>query len=180
MPSAVRVVLVLFLVTGIFGFPTTARGTEKIAQVQAAYVYNFLKYTTWPQTKTPGVLRVCVFQAPEVYQALREARAALVHGNTLEIHDCATIHEFQRADAVFIPATTAPRIPQDAWTAHGAPVLVISDWEHALNHQASIQLNTTASGSLRFAVNLTQARRSGLCLSSKLLRLATEVREDQP
>lgn len=166
-------ILVLAIVLAARPWPVLAQ--EPLAPVQAAYFFNFLKYAVWPATADPTTLHVRILRDRDMHEALLDAAGTSVQGKQLDIRLCATPTELEGANAIFISKADAPDIPAATWTRLGATSLLVSDWEQALDLGATIQLQTV-DGKLRFAVNLASAKQSGLDISSKLLRLASEVR----
>jgi len=141
--------------------------------MQAAYFFNFIKYTNWPDSTTQTLV-VKVLQDGVVAAAMKDVPEKVIHDRSLVVFNCMTATELEGADAVFIPEDAARRLPDSAWGGFGPTVLVVSDWDEALNHGATIQLNSL-EGKIRFAINLECEKK--IRISSKLLRLATEIRK---
>ncbi|NCD24104.1 MAG: YfiR family protein [Deltaproteobacteria bacterium] len=165
----------VFLVALLVHVPAPILAEEPLAQVQAAYFFNFLKFATWPATADPTTLHVRILRDKKIHDALLDAAGTSIHGKNLDIRLGVTPDDLTGANAVFISKDSAPDIPPPTWKQLGSTMLVVSDWDRALDHGATIQLQTMG-GKLRFAVNLNSARQSGLEISSRLLRLASEVR----
>lgn len=151
-----------------------ARASETdLPQVQAAYFFNFIKFVRWPEAPdSPLVIRT--FRSPAIAEALKHAPEKSIHSRSFDIEDVENHQDLFNADAVFIPRKHAVHIPEDAWKNFGAASLVVSDWDKTLDKGGTIRL-LTVGGKIRFAVNLRHADK--LVVSSKLLRLASEVRE---
>lgn len=165
----------LLTLTLLWSHPAIAHANDQLEQVQAAYFFNFIKYTTWLRQGDSETLHIRILQDKKIHSALVDAAGTSIHGKTLDIRQSTSVDELTGADAVFIPRAQASAVPADKWSTLGSTMLVVSDWEHALEMGATIQLQAVED-KLRFAVNLTSAKQSGLEISSKLLRLASEVR----
>ncbi len=169
-----RLASILVAIALLCAHSYAALAEDQLAQVQAAYFFNFIKYTSWPRQDDSEALHIRILQDKNIHSALVDAAGTSIHGKTLDIRQSSSVDELTGANAVFIPRAQAPAVPSDTWSALGATMLVVSDWEHALEMGATIQLQTV-DGKLRFAVNLTGLKQSRIDISSKLLRLASEV-----
>lgn len=162
--------LFLFLISG---FPQAHASDGELPQMQAAYFFNFIKFVTWPEAPaSPLVIRT--FRSPAIAQALEQAPEKSVHQRFLDIMDVHRPQDLLGADAVFIPKEYAPVIPENIWKEFSAATLVVSDWDKTLDRGGTIRL-LTIGGKIRFAISLRYA--TELTISSKLLRLASEIRE---
>jgi len=170
-----RVRSCIFLVLTFLAACATSWASENdLPEVQAAFFFNFIKYTTWPAPERPAApLSISVLQNPDVVTALSAAADKPVHGRPLNIFDCASPAELTPADAVFIPSRAAATMTDADWQRLGPGTLVVSDAADALDKGGTIQL-VTLGGKLRFNISLRKA--TGIEISSKLLRLALEVR----
>lgn len=175
MPSGLlRFFATLWVASFLIWHSAWAEDTE-LTQVQAAYVFNFIKFTTWPAvTPENKPLRIRILQNPAMAKAMTDSPEQSIHNRPLEIRNCNTAVELVDADLVFIPAKAASSLSQETWDSFGPTTMVVSDWENVLSKGGTAQL-LTMGGKVRFAFNLKRSK--GLNVSSKLLRLATEVTE---
>jgi hypothetical protein len=164
--------VVILLLAGAFG--ARANVTE-LYQIHAAYFFNFIKFTSWPAQADPGQpLDIRVLDSPKIAEAVSNAPEQVIHGRPIVVRNCVSIDDLAGAEAVFLPAQSAKRLSAEDWMKFGPETLVVSDFSETLEKGGTIQLVTRA-GKIRFAINLGRA--TGLNISSKLLRLASEVRE---
>jgi hypothetical protein len=147
------------------------------APLKAAIVYNLLQFAAWPADAVPpasAVLTLCVDPESALAAPLRLLQGRPVGEHRLEVLDLPSGEAVRRCHALFQdPASRATA----AVRRHigSAPVLVVSD-EPRIDDAVIVHL-MVSGGRVVFDVQLKPARRSGLLLSSKLLRLAREVRE---
>lgn len=167
--------------------------TPSEAQVQAAYLVNFLRYTEWPARSfdspdAPYVIAVIgdVGVADSV-RAVAGA-AARINGRTIEVRwipgargsraapfdseqDRENLLQLRRSHLVFFHAS-AGAIPSkalsDLW---GQPVLTVSDVPDFTRAGGMIGLVRT-SGHIVFQANPVAIRSAHLMLSAKVLKLA--------
>jgi len=146
--------------------------------VKAAFVYNFAKFTDWPDelwTKA-GKLRLCVAGTGDGFA---QAVAALgskppVRGKEVEV---LTISRAEDAPSCHI-LVVAGRDGMAQWArgVRNAPVLTVGDGEGFAASGGVIGLFAEGE-KLRFEVNQDAAQRAGLKLSSQLLKLARLVKD---
>ena len=166
--SALLVLLLACLIPG--------RGEAQASEyeVKAAYLLNFLQYTTWPDAALgdddPIVL--CVLGTDPMGDLLARAVAGRrVAGHQVELLAVERVLEVDRCHAGFIAQQN--RIAPRVWLERleGRPVLTIGEGEGFTQDGGMIGLVLEAR-TVRFEVNLDAVRRSGLELSSRVLRLA--------
>lgn len=179
MPSMGRVRAACLCLTVLFWTLTCTAGRCEdtiLRSAHAAFLINFIQYTTWPPSKpATAPLRIGVYKNETVHSVLKNAENKSIQGHSLAISlvtNPATLPEF---DVVYIADQDGPDIPASIWKELAArPELVVSDWEETTEHGGTIEL-TTQNGKVRFIINLLPSGQTGLTISSKLLRLATEV-----
>lgn len=148
-------------------------------QVKAAFLLSFVTYTEWPASVFEGPsspLRICVVGDDPFEGSLGRT----VQGETVAGHPLVTKHLSSGEDTAGCHLLFVPRSAEDyngageRWTL-GNPILVVGESEALWRHGAIISF-AVDEGRVRFDVNRTAAQRSGLRLSSKLLRIARLVR----
>jgi hypothetical protein len=143
--------------------------------VEAAYLYNFGKFVRWPEAPGQAPLRICIAGQ----SALGQALAHLVTGEhigdrRLEVRILDRVEDAASCSILYVGA--AERTHQDEYLAMaaGKPVLTVGDSPDFLTRGGMIQF-VMAENRVRFSVNLSAANRSGLSLSSELLKVAVSV-----
>lgn len=148
---------------------------HELSRLEAAYVINFIKFTTWPGAGSEGEpFRIRVLRHPLMAESMQNAPVQTIHNRPFEIRNCTTVSELADADIVFIPAKAALSLSDAAWKNFGSSTMIVSDWPGSLYKGATIQL-MAIGGRMRFAINLKTGK--DFNISSKLLRLAIEVEE---
>ena len=145
-------------------------------QIKAAYLFNFVKFVEWPAGALDEAIEICFAGAPGVHNSLQRAAGdkrigprrvsvrALAHGETAG--SCAVVYF----------AEDAVSDGQLLLQARGR-ALTVSDAANFTRNGGAIQL-FTEENRLRFVVNVENARRAGLRVSSNLLKLASNVEQD--
>ncbi|WP_422045127.1 YfiR family protein [Roseateles sp.] len=144
------------------------------AQLKAAFVYRFAQFTQWPPPPAQE-FTYCVAGS----QGMQEAMQAL----TLKSHSVAQVRmryltdpqQLGQCHLLFLGFVERADLQRWQLAAGDAPLLVVADTVEAFRSGAVIGLIAEPNG-LSFRVNLTEAKRRGLMLSSQMLKLAREVR----
>lgn len=137
------------------------------AQMTAAYVFNFVKFIEWPEPMAGATLDVCFLGAADVREALAVSTAAKQAGDRRIVVRAVQAQEsLANCHVVYVDEQT------QGISAHRA--LTIGESEGFTRAGGIIRLYTE-SNRLRFIVNVDNAKREGIQVSSNLLKLATEV-----
>jgi hypothetical protein len=148
--------------------PMQAQDTALEYQVKAAYLYNFVKFIEWPAGALSATLTICTAGSNPFGGTLDD----LVRGETIDGHAIAarTIQRPQAdCDVVFVPRAVAAG--EYLRAARTAPVLTVGESADFIA-QGGIVNFVRDAGMIRFEIDQDAARRAGLQISSRLLRLA--------
>ena len=152
----------------------------KEAELKAAFLYNFAKFTEWPaDSLAPGQrLALCVLGDNAVASALDQT----IKGHAIESHELTV--ELLKPDAsarschlLYMSGLDEKRSAQLIDSLKNVPVLTASDANRFAELGGVAQL-TLENGRMRFAINVSAAQRARLQLSSKLLSLARIVKDE--
>lgn len=144
-------------------------------RVKAGFLYNFVAFTEWP-ARVGSPLPVCVYGANPFGDELAALEGKTVNGRALTVRYPASLGELKACRVVFVAESAVDSLPRVLDAVRSEPVLVVTDTRGALDAGAAINM-ALRQGRVAFEVNLAAARRAELELSSKLLRLASEVRQ---
>ena len=158
----------------------TAASGEKDAtpnEVTAHFVYQVLNYVTWPESAAPatapfvvGVLGDDAFAA-----ALREAvTGQQAQGRPVEVKTFAE-GEGAGAHLLFVGKGGPSDLREFARQHHSDPVLTVADRFDFPQLGGDLGLEIVG-GRVSFSINRRKAIRGDFVISSKLLRLASEVK----
>jgi hypothetical protein len=138
------------------------------SELKAAFLVNFILFTDWPRDVDAPEYRICIFGGTAPAFARLESRS--VRGRPLRVMDNPAPAQWRHCQVMYATDAAAGR---EAWQAAvGQPILTVSE-----GHDAPGMLRLFVEGGrVRFAADLDAARAAGLTFSSKLLRLAREVR----
>jgi hypothetical protein len=149
------------------------------ANLKAVFLFNFTKYVTWPALtmgeRSPAELRICATVNDDFFARLKSAiQGEEVDGKPLQSvmldsgGDASTCQILYVGDAQSASAKT--------WLAAVRSRQVLTVADGALNDDTVITF-VRDDNRIRFDINRAAASRQGLNVSSKLLRLARQVRD---
>ena len=180
--SRPRHAALLLAVSGVvlaLGTPPRASGappaeTALEQAVKAAFVYNFVKLVTWPDsplTRAP-TLSICVLDDDPLADALdTTVRDKRLMGRPLAVGRFSRIDEVVPCAVLFVGRGMSGRLPQILVQLRGQSVLTVSDAEGFTAQGGMIGL-FVEDHRVRFEVGAATAQAAGLQISSKLLRLS--------
>ncbi len=141
-------------------------------RVQAAFLYNFLKFCIWPEA-AEGPLVIGTFrEAPDA--ALCAVAGKTAGGRPVAVRRVDSLAEARACQLLFVPDGSRERLEGLFAGLAGRPVLTVGETEDFARLGGIIGL-VRSGDRLRFEVNLDAARDAGLELSSQLLKLASIV-----
>jgi hypothetical protein len=137
-------------------------------QVQAAYVFNFVKFVEWPAGALGAAITICTAGTTPVSAALEQiVRDEVISGHRLAVR---TIEAPQAAcNVLFVPHDVAAG--EYLRSVRSAPVLTVGESPDFIAEGGIINFVRDA-GMMRFEIDQEAARRARLQISSRLLRLA--------
>ena len=167
-------VAALLLGLGAFGSVPAARSGELPEyRLKAAFVYNFIAFTDWPAA-AGNTLNLCIYGLDPFGKEIDPLNGRVLGARTLVVQRSPTLGSLRGCQIVFVADSAMDELPRLLASLRGQPVLSVADSPGAVRQGVILNMNL-AHGRVSFEANLGAARTAGLNLSSKLLRLATEV-----
>lgn len=155
-----------------------ARADDAISredQFKAAYLFNFLKFVDWPAGTASDVLTVCFVGASGVEATLATGLESKRAGaRRLAIRRIEPNASLQGCNVLYIDANALPMRSSLATQS----TLTVSDATDFAQRGGIIEL-FTENKRLRFDINIDNAQKAGLRISSSLLQLAAQVRRGE-
>ncbi|QGZ42624.1 uncharacterized protein DUF4154 [Pseudoduganella flava] len=144
--------------------PSCRAETDDVA-LKAAYIYNIAQFTVWPAVAVARPFHVCVGSAHALWESLRKLQGKMVGERRWAVVEPAP---GIACDVAVLPA--GAHRPQD----DNSGTLTIVD-EPLAGYAGAVAL-IEEDQHLRFDIDTKEAARAGLRFSSRLLRLARNVR----
>lgn len=149
-------------------------GTDRENELKAAMIYNFVRFTHWPDTAfsgSPEELVICSPGEGPINAALGKIEGKRIRGKrivleknpdaVLRSNECRVLVAGQALDEAF-------------QLRRSENILIISVKDNVESDLASIRM-IRVGRQIRFAVNLAAAKAGGVEISSKLIDLAVRV-----
>jgi len=162
------------------GLSASAQSPAPIeASVKAVFLFNFSKYVTWPRAvmseRSPAELKICVTTNDSFFTLLKSAvQGEEVDGKPLLPIALDGLDEAKTCQILYVGNTETPDAKIWLGAVRSSQVLTVG--EGALNDDTVIVF-VREDNRIRFDINRAAASRHGLNVSSKLLRLARQVRD---
>lgn len=142
-------------------------------RLKAAFLYNFSAFTEWPAT-VGTTLNLCVVGPDPFAAEIDPLNGKNVGSRKIEIQRKAGLDTLKDCQIVFVSAASIGQLPRVVENLRGLPALIVADSPGAARQGVMLNMNLV-QGRVTFEANQAAALNARLALSSKLLRLATEV-----
>jgi hypothetical protein len=155
--------------------PTHAQAALPEYQVKAAYLFNFLKFVSWPDEAFADSLAPIVIGIAGD-NPFGDALPQVIVGKTVQGRDL-VIRKYRAGESLrgchilYIDASEKKRLSQILAGLHGSSVLTVADVDGFLDAGGMIQF-LSEDNHVRFAINADATSLARLKISSKLLSLA--------
>lgn len=177
--AGIRVMLALAAAGALASLAGVAARAEQAIpeqQVKAAYILNFTRYANWPApalVEPHAPLVVCMV-GPGAADMARQLQHRAAGSHPLELRIVSRVEETEPCHAVYLALPERSR--QSAWLTRmrEQAILTIGDSASFLADGGMINM-MLVDGSIRFEVNLTAAKHSGVSLNPRMLALAERV-----
>ena len=173
-----RVFLLLALV---IAFPAGLRAQSAMQreyEIKAAYLYNFINYVGWPADALPaegGTITVGILGENPFGSALEPLKGKEIKGRKLAIRQVESAKDLEQCQIVFICSSEKSRLPEILGQLKDARVLTVSEVDGFAERGGMINF-ISERNKVRFEINTDAAKRTGLTISSELLKLARLVK----
>ncbi len=152
-------------------------GISREYLIKAAILFNFAKFAEWPAAAfadDEAAVRICVIGDNPFGSALESINGKTVKDRTLLATPIATVEDAAACHILFVSASEGYRLEAILETVSGWPILTVADMGEFTNAGGIVALKQADDRS-RLEINIGAAKKAGVKLSSKLLRLADTV-----
>jgi hypothetical protein len=163
------------------GAASPARGDELEYPVKAEFIERFTRFVDWPGDSGDGAFVLCeVGDSPLDPYLSRLARERRIKERAVELRRLKPGADPSGCHVLFIAAGERQHLKTIVSRVEGKPILTVADAEGFARDGVLINLFVDEDGRVRFEINPTRLRKSGLTVSAQLLRLARLVEEQKP
>jgi len=142
--------------------------------LKAAFIYRFAQFTRWPPPPL-GEFHYCVAGNPALHESLRVLTTQVQSEFPTHLHSLTEPKQALNCQLLLIGFNDRAELIRWQTALINEPILVIGESVEAFRNGAIIGFIPEPNG-LAFRINLTEAKRRGLVLSSHMLKLAREVK----
>ncbi len=144
-------------------------------KVKAAFLLNFGKYVEWPESALGSDLGICVFGRDPFGRALDDTLdGRTVASRPVKARRVTDVEELGGCHILFVSRAGESRLEDIVAAVGDTPVLIVGEQDRFARDGGMINF-IEVDKKVRFEINEAAARRAGLKISSKLLRLAKIV-----
>lgn len=174
---------VLIVVSGRPGLAATPSAEVVMEyQLKAAFLFNFLKFTTWPADALPekAPLRIAVLAAPAVQAIIADAlKGKQVDTHPVEVLGFGETDDWRGSHLLFVPRDNNQSPAALRAKLDSSPVLLVGETKNFSRTGGTIGF-VQRGANIRFQINLEQAQACNLKLSARLACLAEIVKSREP
>ena len=173
-------VMLVMLLSCVSAFSLADEHQTTEYKVKAAFLYNFSHFITWPEhaSRDDGKFNLCVLGGDPFGKLLDALAGKSVQKYSLEIKRLDSLDLAQSCQLIFVSQTGAGDLEYIMPALKDLPTLTVSDIEGFTARGGIIEFKLVDK-KVRFNINIDAANHAGLTISSKLLSLATVVRDNQ-
>lgn len=173
--------LLLFSLLALAGRSPLAAQPIPEFEVKAAFLYNFIRFTDWPEEafagpQEPFIIGVLGRENPFGNKLEAAVRGKTIDDRPLQVRFAQRLREFGQVHILYI-SSSAPESQEDLLQAlSGRPVVTVGETADFTAEGGVIRF-FVRDRKIAFEINPTAAKRGELRLSSRLLSLARIYRE---
>lgn len=145
------------------------------SEIKAIYLYNFIKFITWPAEQADTDFNICIYGNNPFGTHIDKLQSLTVRQRAINI-SYPNRGDLQSCDVLFITDSEEKFSAEILRKLTRQPILTVSDIDGFINTGGMIGF-VKLGNVVKFDINLEQARSSELEISSKLLKLANEVKQ---
>lgn len=146
-------------------------------QLKTAYLFNFAKFTEWPGSALPAnsTLNICTTGRDPFGDALNSLDGKSAQNRAVRVKRGLKLEEIKGCHLLFVGDTEEKRLTEINKVAESDGILTIAEFDGFLDAGGMMFL-VTSDKRVLFDVNIESAQKSGLKISSHVLKLARTVK----
>ena len=174
-------ICICLMVANAVQLATADTRVEEEDLLKAAFIYNFAKFTNWPegtwkQQNTP--LNLCTAGKDELVSKLEHLAGKIIKQRPVTVMSLNDIQVPKNCHLLYIASSEKNRYKNILKSVHTEPVLTISELPRFARSGGMIEFNRKKDQT-HFIINLDVAREVELVLSSRLLSLAEVINNEE-
>jgi hypothetical protein len=178
----VAISLIIILIcysTGIGTSDSYADQKNKEYHIKAAFLLNFAKFMEWPShafsdPSTP--LTLCILGKDPFGDALKTIEGKIVKERKLVIKRTQSVEDIKECHILFISTSEKENLSDILSRIKDMPILTVAETKNFCQSGGIVNF-VLVKNKVRFEINVDAAKRTGLQISSKLLKLSKIIKE---
>lgn len=164
------------LIGMLLSTPIFLKAATKEGAVKAGFIYNFTKYTVWPNdVSARDSFNLCVFGEDELGGGLDALKGKLVATKKLVVHRQVTSAAINDCHIAFIAKDQQVNLKKTLSKLTNLPILTVSDRPDFINSGGMVGLVRDGKH-VAFEVDIAAVNATGIHISAQLLKLAKVVK----
>ena len=164
---------VLLIISQPFTSPLAHADEMLEYQVKAAFIYNFIAFTQWPESTEPAI-NLCLYGEDYFGQEIDKLQNKSVGTRSIKVVRIRNSDQLPKCQVIFFSKSVNNTMADIISNLESNPILILADSPNAISQGVTINMSLV-NEKIVFEINLGIARKSGLDISSKLLQLAVKV-----
>lgn len=182
--NAKKLWLIAVVVTIAISAPASARSTADIQlnaqKIEAGLIYNFLKYTAWPQSSLSGSnpnMVVCLYGGDSFDGHLDPLEGRTAQQYVIAIRQIYRIEQLDACHLVFIPQSRQGDLQKILARIKNKTVLTVSNIPDFAAQGGMVEFFTGADHRMHLNINTKAVRSAGLHIQDRMVKLAEVVQK---
>lgn len=164
---------VLLIISQPFTSPLAHADEMLEYQVKAAFIYNFIAFTQWPESTEPAI-NLCLYGEDYFGQEIDKLQNKSVGTRSIKVVRIRNSDQLPKCQVIFFSKSVNNTMADIISNLESNPILILADSPNAISQGVTINMSLV-NEKIVFEINLGIARKAGLDISSKLLQLAVKV-----
>lgn len=173
----IRLLAAITLFASILHVPGHARTVSDEDRVKAAFVFNFIKFVEWPEESfrnADAPLNVCVWGSNADTNSMKGLDKKTAKQRKLKVRAVNATEDLAQCHVLFLTRSSRNSFKDVLRSIANKKILSVSDIGNFASNGGLIGLFKTGD-QVRFAINVEATQRSGLRMSSQLLKFGKIV-----
>lgn len=152
--------------------------SRRVDDIKAVFIYKFTGYITWPDDEAE-TFTIAVLGSSRIIEPLKEiAQKRKVDSREIVIRECTELEDISGSHILLISEAEEDHLDAILRKAETEKMLTVADSPGFAEKGVAIDF-VSEEDRVGFEMNLSALKRSGLKVSSQLVKLATLVEEDR-
>ena len=163
-----------FLIVLLFSLTltSTAKASGNLANVEAMFIYNFLRHVNWPESNSSDKFIIGVYGTSEIYDQLVQYTANRKVGTkSIEIQKISSPADAVFCQLIFVPTSHITSIASIKNQLGTKACLIVGEKEGSNSCGSTIEF-VLQDNTLKFRINEERAKQQNLLLSKSLIDMS--------